>query len=134
VSYPVACIARRSDTLAVLLTLAVAPRPVEWRYPQPSQYALDGAPIVTSLELPDVSLTWGYVEPALAQQLTTLLGMVVPIDLWLPTDGAPGAPNPAHVPYAFVRGWFLRPERTTSHDWASRGRSVFSLRGATIVP
>lgn len=132
-SYATACIARRSDTLAVVLTLLAAPRPVEWLRPTWDRFALDGAPIQPDA-LPDVELTWGYVEPALAQQLTTLLGLVVPVDLWLPTDGAPpAAPNQFHVPYAYVRGWLTPPDRTTSHDWASRGTQTWRLLGATIV-
>lgn len=132
-SYDTQCHARRGDTSAVLFTLVAAPRPVEWQRPAWDRFALDGAPILPDT-LPDVALTWGYMPPALAQQLQTLLTVGVPVDLWLPTDGAPlAAPHQAHVPYAYVRGWLTPPSTTTSFDWANRGAQTWLLKGAAIV-
>lgn len=127
------CHARNSVTLAALLTLVAAPHPVEWQYPARDQFALDGAVIIPD-ELPDVGLGWGYVTPALMAQLRTLLGQAAPVDLWLPTDGGPpAAPDQAHVPYGWVRGWLTPPDSSSSFAWDGRGQQTWTLKGAEVV-
>ena len=124
------CTVRRADTLALVATLAYAPRPVVWTYPPISGWALDGTPVVAA-ELPTVSMAWGYMDPAVQASLNALLAMGRLLDFWLPIDTMTS--DQPHVTYRYVRGWLERGPSSRSFVWDARQSDPWLLHGAEVV-
>lgn len=124
------CTIRRADTLAVVATLAAAPRPVVWTYPAVDGWALDGTPIVAA-ERPTVSMAWGYLDAKQQETLNFVLSLGMLLDIWLPVDTV--TTDGPHVTYAYVRGWLERGSSSTSFTWDARQSEPYVLHGAEVV-